>query len=236
MSLQAILSAGYRPYVSTASFLTSSLNLKPFGVDVDIYSTTQNADAFHETYLATNALAFGADIGMPNWVLTDCVLYQTAVVGFTAPKDLCPDVFLDELRRRGADVDSLDQIPISGQIAGLTADRETWFGFSLISHQFPKGGLSYRFDDGLPSDLRLASYTKALALEVYCSKRFMGLTQYDNKAVMHHGLFGRMFLREPIVWRHERAHDSFIYEMNVAFNIDDLKRPEHSARRVHVPA
>ncbi len=230
MSLSRILAAGYRPYVSTASFLEGSLDLKPFGVEVDVYGTGESADSFHSAYLHANALAFGADIRMPSWVLTDCVLYQTAAVGFTAPKALCPPEYLDELKRReavavaagsrAADIDSLEHIPVTGQVAGLTADRNTWFGFSLISHQFPKGGLKYTFEDGLPREVRLASYTKALALAVYRAKRFMGLTQYDNKAVSHHGLFGRMFLHEPVVWRHERASESFIYTMDVDFEID----------------
>lgn len=221
MSLEAIIGAGYRPFVASAAFLHPSFDLSPFGVETLVIDTSEASNDFYDAYLQANALAFGV-LAMPEWVLTDCVLYQSAVVGFAAPRDMCPAPYLDALAAAGAHPERLDYVPVTGQIAGLTADAKTWFGFSLISHQRPKGDLQYQFPDGLDPQIRLATWTKALALEVYRARYFMGLTQYANRAVATHGLFGRMFLQEPVVWRHEKAMESFIYRMDVDFDISSF--------------
>lgn len=215
MSFEKIEEAGYLPFIATSNFLLDSLNLRPFGMEAHVVDESESNLDFHRAYLLANALAFGnpeEGLGMPGWVYTDLVLSQTAVVGFVAPLDSCPANYVQEFERsQDVELTALEYLPVSAQIAGLTLDRVTWFGFSLISHQS-----KYQFQDGL--DFYLAAYTKALALEVYGARRFMGLTQYENSAIRYHGLFGKMFIQQPMVWTHSRPLDSFMYEMDVRFD------------------
>ncbi len=240
MSFQKIIEAGYVPYVSTAPFLEASFDLDYLetigvldpnqGTKLRVVHTGEGSLDFHKAYLFANTLAFGnleTGLGMPDWVLTDFVLHQSAVVGFLAPKRICQPELLDKFEEHasqaGFDFNSLEYLPITGQICGLTADRETWFGCSLFSHQRfkpTKDGETIQINDGLSREINLACYTKALALKTYRAKRIMGLTQYDNRAVRIHGLFGRMYLHDAIVWTHSRPFRSFTYRMDVDFDVN----------------
>jgi len=219
MSLSTIFDAGLRPWIGTSPQLESSLQLSPFGCECRIVSTGKADQNFLNAYLIANGLAFGNPLlKMPNWVLVDCVLNQSAVAGFMAPKAMFSDNAIEAFRTGTpdiqVDVDALDYLPVSGQIAGLTADRETWFGFSLFSLQ--------RLLKDLPKGIWLAPYTKALAIETYQATSFAGIAQYDNRAVQIHGMMGQMFIREPVVWMHPQTTQTFTYEMQVDFNIDQL--------------
>ena len=230
MSFTEIIQAGYRPFISTSSFLRESLQLEPFGLSAHVIDESEANLDFHHAYLLANTLAFGSaeqGLGMPGWVYTDIVLAQTAVVGWMAPLDMCPREYVQEFERDPkVNLSALEYLPVTAQIAGLTADQNNWFGFSLISHQ-----TKFRFQDGL--NLYLAAYAKALSLEVYGAKKFMGLTQYKNSAIRYHGLFGRMFIRQPMVWTHNRPLESFIYGMDVEFDknsfyqIDNLSNDDY---------
>ena len=79
MSLRSITDAGYRPFVASADFLHSELDLNPFGIEAQVVDTGKAANEFYSAYIQANALTFGS-LAMPEWVLTDCVLYQSAVV------------------------------------------------------------------------------------------------------------------------------------------------------------
>ncbi|HMO16768.1 MAG TPA: hypothetical protein PKA63_02835 [Oligoflexia bacterium] len=153
---------------------------------------------------------------MPNWVYIDYVILQTACIGFMVRKSLVPNNLLAQFDSDPlVDLESLEYIPISGQTAGLTADKETWQGCSLFS-------LSKHFPE--LKSLGVATYTRALALEALRAKKFRGITQYDNPAVSIHGKTTREFyIRQAIVWLHPRTHMTFIYEQNVDYNLNSLK-------------
>ena len=51
-----------------------------------------------EAYLLSNSLSYESpNLKMPHWVLIDCVLMQTAVVGFTIAKSAVPEELLSTI-------------------------------------------------------------------------------------------------------------------------------------------
>lgn len=220
--LHELLSAGYIPYIATSECLLSSFNATPFGQKVHPY-LMENPEhgAFHEAYLLSNSLSFKSpDLKMPHWVLIDCALMQTAIVGFMKARADLPERFLSHYRNDPSiDLDRLDYIPVSGQIASPTADRKSLSGFSLFS----LGSML-----GAPRNLGL--YTKALALEVYRAASYewlYGITQYDNPAIKIHGRFSsRMEIVQPIVSLHPKKDMTLIYRMAVDYDPQRLaERP-----------
>ncbi len=170
---------------------------------------------FHEAYLVSNSLAFGnPDLKMPNWVYIDCVLMQGAVVGFCLPVDEAPEPLLDFYERDPwVDVKNLDYIPITGQIAALGIDKKSLVGFSLFSlrRQVPHLNVP-----------KLGHMTKYAALSVYRAEevdKFMGISQYDNKALLTHALFGqKMYIDQTMMPLHPLKEMSFTYSMAVDLN------------------
>ena len=219
--LQTLLSAGYIPYISSSEYLLSSFNTMPFGQKTHIYSM-ENPEhgVFHEAYLLSNSLSFKSpDLKMPHWVLIDCALMQTAIVGFMKARADLPESFLSHYDKDPSiDLDRLDYIPVSGQIASPTADGKSLSGFSLFSL-----GSSL----GAPKNLGL--FTKALALEVYRAAHYewlYGITQYDNPAIKIHGRFSpRMEIVQPIVSLHPKKDMTLIYRMGVDYDPHQLGEP-----------
>lgn len=219
--LEAILDAGFVPYVATSEYLLPCLQMSPFGRQVQAY-LMENPDhsAFHEAYLLSNSLSFKSpDLKMPHWVLMDCALMQTAIVGFAKARDQLPDSFLEYYRKDPSiDLDRLDYIPVSGQIASPTLGGDRLSGFSLFS----LGSMI-----GAPKNLGL--YTKALALEVYQAARYewlYGITQYDNPALKIHGRFSsRMEVVQPIVSLHPKKDMTLTYRMKVDYDPYRLADP-----------
>ena len=222
--LQELISAGYIPYIATSDYLLPSLNTHPFGQKAQAF-LMENPDhtPFHEAYLLSNSLGFKSpDLKMPHWVLLDCVLMQTAVVGFMRAKESLPDSFLDYYRKDSSiDLDRLDYLPVSGQISSPTAGGKILSGFSLFS-------LGYAIDG--PRNLGL--YTKALALEAYRAQHYewiYGTAQYDNAAIKVHGQFSpRMEIAQPILSIHPKQAMSFIYRMAVDYDADRLDKPREA--------
>jgi hypothetical protein len=219
--MQTLLAAGYVPYIATSGYLLSSLNAAPFGQKTPAY-LMENPEhgAFHEAYLLSNSLSFKSpDLKMPHWVLIDCALMQTAVVGFMKACADLPESFLDHYRKDPSiDLDRLDYIPVSGQIASPMADGKSLSGFSLFSLGSTLGA---------PKNLGL--YTKALALEVYRAASYdwlYGITQYDNPALKIHGRFSpRMEIVQPIVSLHPKKDMTLIYRMAVDYDAQRLGEP-----------
>ena len=79
---QATLAAGYTPYIATSERLLPFFNTAPFGQKVQCYLLEKpEHSTFHEAYLLSNSLSYKSpDLKMPNWVLIDCVLMQTAII------------------------------------------------------------------------------------------------------------------------------------------------------------
>jgi hypothetical protein len=149
---------------------------------------------------------------MPHWVMIDCALMQSAIVGFTKAKDECPAALLEHYRQDPRiDFHRLERIPISGQIASPATDPNLFIGISLFSL-----GQNYFNDKGL------GLYTKALALEVYNARqtgRFCGISQYDNPALKIHGRFGsRMRIGQAMVPLHPKREMTLIYEMEIDYD------------------
>ena len=219
MSIQALFDFGCIPYIATSEYLLPYFDLKPYGFDLMPFCDGPDKTNFHHAYIRSNTLAFEADLSMPQWVYIDYVLLQTACVGFMVEKSKVPNQVLAQF---DADplvcLDDLNYVPVSGQTAGLTVDKETWQGCSLFS-------LAKHFP-GLKS-LGLATYTRALALEAYRAKKFRGITQYDNMAVSIHGKTAQeFFIRQAIVWLHPRTHMTFIYEQIPNYDLANLKNRE----------
>jgi hypothetical protein len=212
--LQRLIADGYIPYVATSERLLPSFNTSPFGDKARCYLMENQGDAaFFESYLLSNSLGFKSpDLKMPHWVLIDCTLMQTAIVGFMKARDELPAKFLDYYRNDPRiDMENLTHIPISGQIASLTADGKSLFGFSLFSLGSSING---------PKNIGL--FTKALALEVYRAADYdelYGITQYDNPAIKIHGRFSsRMEIHQPIVPLHPKKDMTLIYKTKVDYD------------------
>jgi hypothetical protein len=212
--LQNLLAGGYIPYIATSATLLPSFNTTPFGQKAEAF-LMENPEhgPFHEAYLLSNSLAFKSpDLKMPHWVMIDCALMQTAIVGFMkACKDI-PESFLSHYRNDpSVDLGRLDYIPVSGQIASPTAGGKNMSGFSLFSLATSIGGQK-----------NLGLYTKALALEVYRAAHYewiFGITQYDNPALKIHGRFSsRMEIAQPIVSLHPKKDMTLTYKMAVDYD------------------
>ncbi|MDR3450182.1 MAG: hypothetical protein P4M15_10635 [Alphaproteobacteria bacterium] len=219
--IETLRAAGYVPYIATSESLLPTFNTAPFGQKAQGF-LMENPDhgAFHEAYLLSNSLSFKSpDLKMPHWVLIDCALMQTAVVGFMKARADLPDSFLDHYRRDPSiDLDRLDYIPVSGQIASPTAGGKNLSGFSLFS-----------LGSTLGAPKRLGLYTKALALEVYRAAGYewlYGITQYDNPAIKIHGRFSpRMEIVQPIVSLHPKKDMTLIYRMAVDYDPMRIDEP-----------
>jgi hypothetical protein len=212
--LQRILDKGYEIYIGSSERLLPLLNTRPFGCAARCY-TLENPDhhMFHEAYLLSNSLSFRKpDMKMPHWVLIDCVLMQSAVIGFMKPVETVPEDFLHFFRSdRYIDFSKVTHIPVTGQIASPALDGQSLVGMSLFS-------LARR----VSGDADFGFYTKALALEVHGHERYplyYGAAQYDNPSLRIHGRFAQeMEIYQPIVPLHTLKDMTFIYKMAIEFD------------------
>ena len=225
-SLKQILDLGLVPYISTSANVLPHLDLSLFEGHAIIKVLEEEEHlSFHQAYLLSNSLGFGSpDLKMPNWVYMDCVLLQTAVVGFAMSVEKVPESLraLYEADPK-VDMDALDIIPISGQISAMGLDGETLTGFSLFSL---KARLLNEFKDF--ATLSLGTLTKFAALCAYkadASDRVVrGVAQYDNPALKIHGLFSdKMYIEQPMLPLHPLQSMSFIYRMQVKLSEEELQ-------------
>lgn len=211
---------GLKPYISTSENLLDSLDLSIFeGHEVVKLLEDPKQRSFHEAYLVSNSLAFGnPDLKMANWVYIDCVLMQSAVIGFALPIDKAPDTLLEFYERDPhVDLNTLDYIPVSGQIAGLGMDGQTLVGYSLFSlrRQLPQMDIP-----------KLGNITKYAGLHVYSAEnkeQFIGISQYDNKALLTHALFGeKMYIQRTTMPLHPLRDMSFTYSMKISLDANRI--------------
>ena len=223
--MQRLREKGYKPYIATSRKLLPYLNIKPFGQTAELYLMDDMDDApflqayfLLEAYLLSNSLSFESpNLKMPHWVLIDCVLMQTAIAGFTLPRDSLPEELLAYYQAdEKISMDKLERIPVSGQISASNIDNESMTGISLFS-------LGRRW---LKSEQRLGLYTKALALEVYRARErdtYYGITQYDNTSLRIHGRFTKeMEISQSMVLLHPRKEMTFIYKMKLDYDVHNL--------------
>lgn len=218
--LKEILDLGLVPYVSTSAHFADSLDFSLFEeTHITRFLAEEDHKKFHDAYLLSNSLGFGnADLKMPNWVYIDCVLMQTAVVGFAIVVEKASDELLEFYRNDpSVDLDRLDYIPISGQIASMGIDGKTITGYSVFSLKKYVPEIKH---------IRLGSLTKYAALSVYQAdkrERLMGIAQYDNHAVKLHATFGRkMYIEQPTMPLHPLKDMTFTYSMKAVFDEDRI--------------
>ncbi len=211
--ISELLGAGLVPYVSTSESYLKYLDLSLFeGKEIIRLLENEDHRNFHEAYLVSNSLAFGnPNLKMQNWVYIDCVLMQTAVVGFAVPAESAPASLINFYERDPwVNARELDYIPVSGQIAGLGIDRHTLVGFSLFS-------LRRQIDN---FDVhKLAHKTKYVALMAYRAEeldKYVGISQYDNKGLLTHTLFSdKLYIDQTTSPLHPLRDMSFTYSMKV---------------------
>jgi hypothetical protein len=216
--------AGFRPYIATTERLLPYFNAAPFGKTAEIFLLEDAKHLpFQEAYALSNALSMEQrDLKMPNWVLVDCVLMQTAIVGFMKSVSEIPAPLLQYYQNdESVDLDQLSHLPVSGQICSLAADGKSLVGFSLFS----LGGWLEESDG-------LGLYTKALALEAYRASQYdyvYGITQYDNFSLRIHGRFAKeMEIHQATVPLHRLKDMTLIYRLSLnydPYNLD-IKPPE----------
>ncbi len=189
------------PYVLTTRRNLPYLDLDiDVGVDPEVFFVDDQSHAEFCSLLArSNHEAFGGreSMGMPLWVMLDCAILPSAVVGFMLPVDETPEELIDKL---DVDEDYDGYIPISEYCGCPTVEAETISGFSLHCHLAGHG---------------IATRTKALALAIYAARTQIGVTQFYNPSIRVHVRFGAMEIvtHRPAV--HTYPEDSFVYRLNV---------------------
>lgn len=207
------------PFLLTASHQLPHLHhLDAFADELHVFLVHEPATRpFAQLLNHTNQLAFGGDtnMGMPLWVMLDCGILSSAIVGFGAPRHtLDPDT----LARLGVPADYPDHllVPLSEYCACPTVKPGCVSGFSLQS-QLPGHALGLR--------------TKALAMLFYGASSQVGVTQFDNPAIRVHARFGPMkiLVHRPVI--HTHAHKSFVYELDLptATTLEAMARDPHHA-------
>ncbi|TXD35618.1 hypothetical protein FRC98_15535 [Lujinxingia vulgaris] len=189
------------PYV-----LTTARNLPFLDLEVDIgrplevlrVEDDQNGE-FCSILNRSNQEAFGGpdSMGMPLWVMLDCAILPSAVIGFMLPRADTPPSILEKL---DVDDDYEGFVPISEYCACPTVEADCVSGFSLHSHLMGQG---------------IATRTKALALAIYKARYQVGVTQFYNPAIRVHVRFGamEMSIHRPSV--HTYPEDSFVYRLEL---------------------
>ena len=215
--LETLATTGLVPYVATSKGIVPSLDLSSLGRAVRTYVVEREGDQrFLEALLTAETLGFqAAGAKLPTSVLVDCVLMQTAVVGFALSRRRAgSDLIKSFAAASKLDPDALDYLPVSGHIAGLGLDGNRLVGCSLFSLR--------RY---LPAVPALGVITKAASLLAYRARgrRFIGISQYDNKILSMHAKFGRpMWIEAPRVLLHSNPEMSLVYGMTIDFDPDHL--------------
>lgn len=218
--LTQLIDKGYKPYIATARHVVESLNTTPFGQTTSLHLLDDPTQTpFFEAYLLSNSLSFSSpDLKMPHWVMIDCALMQSAIVGFSRAVNDIPDELLKYYESDPRiDLSTLERLPVSGQIASPTPGAHCFVGISLFSLGLQVSG-----------ERQVGLCTKALALEVYNARRngvFYGIAQYDNPALKIHGRFSsKMEIEQAMVPLHPRKDMTLIYKMQIDFDPYSLEQ------------
>lgn len=171
-----------------------------------------------------NALAYGGEMGMPEWVMLDCGLLPSAFTGFCRrAADLAPraraalnerlaraeaalsPARISAERRLGVPTGPLlddEWVPVAEFCALPTLTPGQIMGYSLFSLE---QGLGVR--------------AKALGLALHASlgaRAQLGVAQYSNTAALRsHLRFGPLELVDPLTPLHTRAGETFIYRLEI---------------------
>lgn len=214
--LASFIEKGFVPYIATSQSYVDLLDVSALGdkAIVKVLEDPENTD-FHRAYVRSNGLAFGdSGVPMPNWVYIDCVTMQTAVIGLALPYDLIPQSLQDFYEAdESIDTSNIDYLPVSGQIAGFGMDGETMVGFSLFS-------LRRRLKELASPEL--AIITKYLGFSAYKAESrgaFLGISQYDNRALPKHALFSsKMYIDQAVMPLHTLSDMTMVYRQKIELN------------------
>lgn len=193
------------PFVLTTRANAPYLRLdqEALGMSLRMIWVEDQADAaFGQLLNDTNQLAFGgADMGMPLWVLLDCGILPSAVVGFAARREQLEAQAPELLKKVGVRADYQHElVPLSEYCGSIMVEPGAVCGFSLQS-QLEGVGLGTR--------------TKALAMWIYKATAQVGVTQFDNAAIRVHTHMGplRVQIHRPSV--HTHPTNSFVYRVTL---------------------
>lgn len=195
------LEAHLTPYVLTTGANVDMLDLEAdVGSSIELLLVEDEKNAEFCTILNRgNQIAFGGpnDMGMPLWVMLDCAILPSAMIGYMLPRERVSDELLERLE---VDDDYDGYVPISEYCACPTVEPGTFSGFSLHSHVPGRG---------------IATRTKALGLSVLQASHQIGVTQFTNPAIRVHVRFGplEVTIHRPIV--HTHSEDSFVYRLEL---------------------
>jgi len=190
--------------VATPSNATM-LEMAPFGVPIDVIVDPLRVDSapFLDRLHRLDVICFGPE-GMPmdKWVAFDCAQLPGFSYGFGLPAD--------ELDPRERDAFDLDEdaeglVPFSIYISIPMFEDGAWFGHNLssLNRAFPWRKTHH-----------LASITKAMALEAFRAKHFVGATQWTSNALHIHTRFGPLDLDTAYTPSHSTA-ETLTYAFDV---------------------
>lgn len=197
---QDLIEANLIPYVLTNRANLPYLNLDldlPNKIEVLCVEDEKNAE-FCRILNRSNQEAFGGpdSMGMPLWVMLDCAILPSAMIGYMLPRELVSHQLAELL-----ELDDYEgYVPVSEYCACPTVQPGCVSGFSLHSHLMGQG---------------VATRTKALALLIYGAREQVGVTQFANPAIRVHVRFGamEMTIHRPTV--HTYPEDSFVYRLEL---------------------
>lgn len=135
-------------------------------------------------------------LGMPRWVLLDCCLLPSVMVGFEAPRTAIPADIAAQLDPSG----TLDWIAVSEYVGLPSVEPGRHIGISLFS---------------LVSGLGLGVRSKAMGLRALGSSELIGVTQYASPGAAVHMKFGPLAVLNESVAVHSRPGETFTYRLDV---------------------
>jgi hypothetical protein len=158
---------------------------------------------FLDMLLRANRVAFTGTtdmsqgtLALPGWVMLDCYLLPSSIVGFAQRAAELPHDLFEALAPEDGEV----LVPVAAYTALPTPVAGRVIGISLFS---------------LATGLRLGLRSKALGLSVYGANDQWGITQFDSTSIRIHTNFGplRLMNVEPPI--HTFSHKTFVYRLEV---------------------
>lgn len=175
------------PFVVAPWWRFATLNLKPFGRQVDqsacIDVLGRRADRFMRRLVRLDRLTFGPEgMPMPEWLFIDGSALPGVITGLGMPTSAMPGQVFDRL---GMEADRDELIPLAMYIAVPVRPPHVWYGHNLASlnrqcHELKLPGL--------------ATLTKAIGLSVMNCTTQIGATQWTSPALHVHARFGPLEL------------------------------------------
>lgn len=135
-------------------------------------------------------------LGMPRWVLLDCCLLPSVMVGFEAPRSAVPPAIAAKLDPSG----TLDWIAVSEYVGLPSVEQGRHIGISLFSLVTGQG---------------LGVRSKAMGLRALGSTELIGVTQYASPGVAVHMKFGPLAVLNASVAVHSLPGETFTYRLDV---------------------